>query len=108
MKISESRERSMDDNEARVFAAELGNPPEVDLHGLEDVNQGVQVLDQFLHQQFMAGSEEVRIIHGRGSGRMRQAVHTLLSSHELIPFFRDSYKPGEVQGVTYAALAKRF
>lgn len=97
----------MTDNEARVFAAELGNPPEVDLHGLGDVEQGLHELERFLNRQFMLGSETVRIIHGRGSGRMRRGVHEHLRSHELVPYYRDSQKPGEVQGVTYAVLTRR-
>jgi DNA mismatch repair protein MutS2 len=102
------KKEATNDEEARLFAAELGDPPEIDLHGLQDVVQGTHILDQFLHSEFMVGTDAVRIIHGRGSGKMRQAVYELLASHELVEFFRDSHHPNEMQGVTYAVLAKKF
>ncbi|MBM4454210.1 MAG: hypothetical protein FJ013_06480, partial [Chloroflexi bacterium] len=37
---------------------------------------------------FMAGYSEVRIVHGKGSGILRQAVNRELRRHPLVRFFR--------------------
>ena len=93
--------------EIKIMGAELGDPSEVDLHDQVDTQSGVQVVDQFISSAVFQGDDVVRIIHGRGSGKMREAVHQLLKDHSLVEFFRDSSQPGEVMGVTYAVLVKQ-
>lgn len=94
-------------DESKIFGAELsGNAPSVDLHGL-DTEAGVHDLDLFLHSAFMRGEEVVKVIHGRGTGKMREAVHMFLSTQELVEMFRDGHGPAEISGVTYVVLRKR-
>lgn len=93
--------------ESKIFGAELsGNAPLIDLHGL-DTQAGTHDLDIFLHAAFMHGDEVVKIIHGRGTGKMREAVHAFLTSQEIVETFRDGQNPSEISGVTYAVLKKR-
>jgi len=98
---------SVEDSAAsKIFGAELsGNAPSVDLHGL-DTQSGVHELDLFLHSSFMHGDEVVKIIHGRGSGKMREVVHTFLATQELVEMFRDAQNQVEVLGATYVVLKK--
>jgi DNA mismatch repair protein MutS2 len=93
--------------ESKIFGAELsGNAPSVDLHGL-DTDAGVHELDLFLHSAFMRSDDVVKIIHGRGTGKMREAIQAFLSTQELVERFRDSHNPTEMAGVTYVVLKKR-
>jgi DNA mismatch repair protein MutS2 len=93
--------------ESKIFGAEMsGNAPSIDLHGL-DTDAGVHELDLFLHSAFMRSDDVVKIIHGRGTGKMREAIHKFLSSQELVEQFRDSHNPAEMAGVTYVVLKKR-
>lgn len=87
------------------MAAEFGGCPELDLHRVDDVSEGIHALDQFLHQQFMAGERAVKIIHGRGTGAMRRAVQEHLARVPFVEVFRDSQDTGELLGVTVAVLA---
>ncbi len=90
-----------------IFAAELGDAPEIDLHGM-DVPLAVSQLDQYINHEFVAGSEAVKIIHGRGTGKLRDAIHAYLKKQtELVAAFRDSRSPGQQGGVTIAALHRR-
>jgi DNA mismatch repair protein MutS2 len=90
--------------ESALFAAELGVAPEIDLHG-EDIDTAQVRLDQFINHEFVAGTEAVKIIHGRGEGRLRDAIHAYLRKQkELVALFRDSAAPGQQGGVTIAAL----
>jgi DNA mismatch repair protein MutS2 len=41
-------------------------------------------LDRYLDEAAAAGLRRVRIIHGKGSGRLRAAVHELLTSHPQV------------------------
>jgi len=63
---------------------------ELKLIGLR-VEEALELLDPFLDQASLNGISEVRIIHGLGSGRLRQAVRDHLAHHQLV----ESYRPGE-------------
>jgi DNA mismatch repair protein MutS2 len=75
-------------------------PLSLDLHGTT-VDEAVDALDRFLNTALLAGSAEVRIIHGRSGGRLKAAVHARL---ELIPAVRAfQLDPGNA-GVTIVRL----
>ena len=64
-------------------------------------------LDQYLDSAFMKNLYQVKIIHGRGTGTLRQEVQKMLNQHPLI----ESYRPGGYgeggAGVTIVKIAKR-
>jgi len=63
-------------------------------------------LDKYLNDAFMAGLYQVRVIHGKGTGTLRQAVREQLAKHPLVK----SYRPGGYgeggAGVTIVELAQ--
>jgi DNA mismatch repair protein MutS2 len=76
---------------------------ELDLRG-QRVEEIVPRLDKYLDDAFLAGMPFVRIIHGKGTGALRQAVRQQLRGHPLVK----SHRPGEQgeggSGVTVAYL----
>ena len=56
---------------------------ELDLHGLT-VDEAITLVDTFLYQSHKAGLHRVWIIHGRGTGTLRQTVRRYLTSHPLV------------------------
>lgn len=79
---------------------------ELELHGLH-VEEALYKLDQFLNDAFLARYVEVRIIHGKGTGALRQAVRDALRHHPLVKSFRSGlYGEGET-GVTVVQLSER-
>ena len=56
---------------------------ELDLHRLT-VDEAIPKLDQFLNDAFRAGLYRVRIVHGKGTGVLRQEVRRYLSGHTLV------------------------
>jgi DNA mismatch repair protein MutS2 len=71
------------------------------------VDEALFRLDQYLNNAFMAGLPSVRIIHGKGTGTLRHAVHDALSRHPLVESFHLSdYGEGDY-GVTIVELANR-
>ncbi len=90
--------------EAAIFAAEIGEAASIDLHE-ESVNLALDRLETFLHHELMSGTEVIKIIHGRGTGTLRRAIHTWLQTQtSLIPYFRDAETSHGAGGGTYAAL----
>jgi DNA mismatch repair protein MutS2 len=57
--------------------------PELNLIGWR-VPDALSHLDKYLDDAVAAGLPRVRIIHGKGSGRLRAAVHELLTSHPQV------------------------
>ncbi len=63
-------------------------------------------LDRYLNDAYLAGLHEVRLIHGKGSGALRQVVRDLLQSHPLVSSFSHGGRDGG-DGVTIAKLANQ-
>src|SRR5262249_32635117 len=59
----------------------------LDLRGLR-VEDAVQELDKYLDDATLAGLSQVTVIHGKGTGALRQAVRDHLSSHPEVAAFR--------------------
>jgi DNA-nicking Smr family endonuclease len=78
--------------ESAIFAAELGEAPEIDLHG-ETVDAALHDLDRFLHQELMGGSEVIRIIHGRGNQILHKAIHVWLEKQKKWIWSPTSVRP---------------
>ena len=69
------------------------------------VDEALLKLDQYLDDAFMAGLWQVRIVHGKGTGTLREAVHRALVKHPLVKSYHlGGYGEGGV-GVTIVELA---
>ena len=74
---------------------------EVDLRGMDSI-EAVCVLDRYLDEAMRGNWRTVRIIHGKGTGTLRSAVHQALRKNKFIKKFRlGVYGEGE-DGVTIA------
>jgi len=68
------------------------------------VDEALWRLDQYLYDAFMAGLSSVRIVHGKGTGKLRRAVHESLAKHPLVKSYRlGDYGEGDY-GVTIVEL----
>lgn len=76
---------------------------ELDIRGMETV-EAESVVEGFLSAAVMGKLETVVIIHGKGTGALRKAVHALLKKNKLVKSFRlGVYGEGE-SGVTVVTL----
>ena len=74
---------------------------EVDLRGMDSV-EAICVLDRYMDEAMRSNLQSVRIIHGKGTGVLRAAVHQSLRKNKLVKKFRlGVYGEGE-DGVTIA------
>ena len=76
---------------------------ELDLRGMT-ADEGIMETDSFLDEAVMAGFETVTVIHGKGTGALRAAIHAHLKTHPSVKSFRlGVFGEGET-GVTVVTL----
>ena len=74
---------------------------EIDLRGMDAI-EAICVLDRYLDEAMRANLASVRIIHGKGTGTLRAAVHEDLRKTKFVKKYRlGTYGEGE-DGVTIA------
>lgn len=66
----------------------------IDLHGLA-VEEALNTLERTLDKAILAEFERLEVIHGLGSGKLKQAIHKYLSNSSSISHFKlDEQNPG--------------
>ena len=60
---------------------------ELNLQG-KTVSEALEETDKYLDDAFLAGLARLRIIHGKGTGALRTAIHDLLREHPLASSFQ--------------------
>ncbi len=72
---------------------------EINIIGL-NVDEAIPIVDKYLDDCYMANLESARIVHGKGTGRLREGVHSFLKKHPHVKSYRmGTYGEGEM-GVT--------
>ena len=78
-------------------------PLELDLRG-KRAEEIELALDDYLNEASLYGLSQVRIIHGIGTGTVRQIVREVLASHPLVTSFRAGEKGEGGDGVTMVSM----
>ena len=77
--------------------------PEINLLGLT-VDEAIPIVDKYLDDCYMAKLSPVRIVHGKGTGALRNGIHHYLKTNKLVDSFRlGTFGEGEM-GVTIVNL----
>ena len=72
---------------------------EINVIGLT-VDQALPIVDKYLDDCYMANLENARIVHGKGTGRLRDGIHSFLKKNPHVKSYRmGTYGEGEM-GVT--------
>ena len=81
----------------------LDDEPTVELNLIgKRVEEAIDESDVFIDQSLLSGTRAIRIIHGFGTGRLRQALREYLRTHPGVK----SYRPGgEREGGDGATIA---
>ena len=70
----------------------------------QTVDEAIFVVDKYLDDCYLAGLKSTRIVHGKGTGKLRQGIHTFLRTHPHVKSFRlGTFGEGEM-GVTVVEL----
>jgi len=77
--------------------------PEIDLRGMTP-EEAIEQADKYLDDAFLSGLADVTLIHGKGTGALRNALHVRLKKHPQVKGFRlGKFGEGET-GVTVVTL----
>ena len=77
--------------------------PEINLIG-ENIDTAVMALDKYLDNCTMAHLKQVRVIHGKGTGKLREGIHNYLKKSKYVSSYRIAgYGEGDY-GVTIVEL----
>ena len=64
------------------------------------VDEAIPLVDKFLDDCFLAKLDTARIVHGKGTGKLREGIHSFLKKHKHVKSYRvGTYGEGEM-GVT--------
>jgi len=78
---------------------------ELDLRG-QRADEALDALERYLDSAFLAGLPWVRIIHGKGTGKLRLAVREALSQHPHVKSFESGSEKEGGDGVTVAKMTE--
>ena len=77
--------------------------PEINVIGL-NVEDATQIVDKYLDDANLSKLETVRIVHGKGTGKLRSSIHSFIKKHPHVKSFRmGTYGEGEM-GITVVTL----
>ena len=71
------------------------------------LDEALPRLDKYLNDAFMAGLYQVKIIHGKGTGTLRQMVRKKLDKHPLVSSYRPAVYGEGGAGVTIVELTEK-
>lgn len=77
-----------------LAADETAPPGRIDLHGLLVEEALARVVEE-IDRSLLRGADRLEVVHGKGSGRIRDALHRQLASMSVVSAFRlDPQNPG--------------
>ena len=72
--------------------------PEINVIGL-NIEEATQIIEKYLDDANLSKLETVRIVHGKGTGKLRTGIHAFLKKHPHVKSFRvGTYGEGEMGG----------
>jgi DNA mismatch repair protein MutS2 len=77
---------------------------ELDLRG-QRAEDALDLLDRYIENAYMSGMPFVRIIHGKGTGRLRQVIREALKASSQVKGFEEGGDKEGGEGVTIAHLS---
>ena len=79
--------------------------PEINVIG-QNVEDAIFIIDKYLDDCYLANLETVRIVHGKGTGKLRNGIHLFLKKHPHVKSFRlGTFGEGEM-GVTVVEIKR--
>jgi DNA mismatch repair protein MutS2 len=77
---------------------------EIEVRG-QTLDEALPKIDKFLDDGFRAGVPRLRVVHGKGTGKMRNAVRQMLTKHPLVKGFQFAEPSDGGEGVTVVDMA---
>ena len=60
--------------------------PEINVIG-ENGDSAIAIIDKYLDSCYVSGIHQVRIVHGKGTGKLRDVIHNYLKNNKYVKSF---------------------
>lgn len=90
-------------NQPSLYPISFNSKTRLDIRGLR-VNEALSEIDKFLSQAFLGNLDYLTIVHGKGTGALRKALHDFLRNYPQIESFREGTIEEGGAGVTIVKL----
>jgi DNA mismatch repair protein MutS2 len=99
-----SPRRVADDHETRLPAPPPDPGSRIEVRG-QTLDEALPSVEEFIDRSYRAGNRRLEVVHGKGTGTLRQAVRQMLRSHPLVSTFAGGERHEGGDGVTIVELA---
>jgi len=79
---------------------------QLDMRGMR-AGDVAELVDRYLNDAYLSNLNEVRLVHGKGTGALRNVVRDVLASHPLVDKYTGGVQGEGGDGVTVAQLRRR-
>ncbi len=113
-RLSKRQARAEEERASRVSLPGISLPDmaarevpdmQLDLRG-KRVEEVLERVDQYLNDAYLVGMPFVRLLHGKGTGALRQAIREQLAHHPLVRSFAPAAANDGGEGVTIVTLSQ--
>lgn len=98
----QKKDKTHTDNESGKYF-KMGAETRIDIRG-ERVNDAIAQVESFLNDAIIAGMPFLTILHGKGTGALRQAIHEYLNLQSAVKVYRNGTLAEGGEGVTVIEL----
>jgi DNA mismatch repair protein MutS2 len=77
--------------------------PDIDLRG-KRADEAMEQVVEFIDEAIMVGARELRILHGKGNGVLRQLIREYLHTMDLVEWYGDAHIEQGGAGITVVKL----
>ncbi|MEA1898457.1 MAG: Smr/MutS family protein, partial [Bacteroidota bacterium] len=99
-----SRSRPLSNTIAnRIQEKKLRFKPVIDLRG-KRAEEALQMIQEFIDEAIMVEAKELSILHGKGTGVLRQMIREFLGSMDVVAYFGDEHPGRGGAGITLVKL----
>lgn len=87
----------------RISEMKLTFKPDIDVRGMR-AEEVLHKMQEFIDEAIMVEAKELRILHGKGSGVLRELIRNLLQVEPLVKNYRDEHVQQGGTGITIVEL----
>ncbi len=101
--IMKDRPKLMSNHSAELSQRKLNFKPNIDVRG-ERLNDAIEIVNRFIDDALMVGMDEVKILHGKGNGILKEEIRKFLRTIPGVESCRDEDIQYGGSGITIVKL----
>lgn len=103
-KFEKSRGTSRSVLSSNLSEKRLAFKPDIDIRG-KRVEEALPVIQEFIDDAIMFGVSQIRVLHGKGNGILKETIRSFLKAEPMVTSFKDEHVDFGGAGITVINLA---